>query len=69
MCFKKRKAKRCEVAQSIKSEGPYEICNEPKMDNIDYIEDATCFTVDDEFYLLTTDNYGTNSGIYGAGIL
>lgn len=56
-------------ATSRNIEGPYTICDEPKMDNIDYIEDATSFEVNGEVFLLTTDNYGTNSGIFGAGIL
>lgn len=49
--------------------GDYTMCREPKMDNIHYVEDANAFSVDDRNYLLTTDNYGENSGIFGAGIL
>lgn len=56
-------------AISDKLGGPYEICEEPKMDNIHYVEDAACFALDGELYLVTTDNFGENSGIFGAGIL
>jgi len=56
-------------ATSKKLEGPYRMCDKPKMDNIHYIEDATCFQVNGNVYLLTTDNFGVNSGIFGAGIL
>lgn len=56
-------------ATSKNIEGPYTMCDEPKMDNIDYVEDATCFIENDEVFLLTTDNFGKNSGIFGAGIL
>ncbi len=50
-------------------EGPYTMCDEPKMDNIHYIEDATAFQQGGKTYLLTTDNFGKNSGIFGVGIL
>lgn len=56
-------------ATSKHIEGPYKMCSEPKMDNIHYIEDATCFLQNGKTYLLTTDNFGKNSGIFGAGIL
>lgn len=56
-------------ATSKTIEGPYKMCNEPKMDNIHYIEDATAFTQNGRTYLLTTDNFGKNTGIFGAGIL
>lgn len=56
-------------ATSKKIEGPYTMCNEPKMDNIHYVEDATAFQQNGKIYLLTTDNFGKNSGIFGAGIL
>lgn len=56
-------------ATSKNIEGPYIICDEPKMDNIHYIEDATAFRQDGKTYLLTTDNFGKNTGIFGAGIL
>lgn len=56
-------------ATSEKLEGPYTLCDAPKMDNIHYVEDATSFHYNGKTYLLTTDNYGENSGIFGAGIL
>lgn len=56
-------------ATSKNIEGPYIMCSEPKMDNIHYIEDATAFQQNGKVYLLTTDNFGKNSGIFGAGIL
>lgn len=49
--------------------GPYRICDEPKMDNTGYVEDAACFTMNGTAYLVTTDNFGKNSGIFGAGLL
>ena len=48
---------------------PYVVCGEPKMDNISYVEDAACLEYGGGAYLLTTDNFGRNSGIFGAGIL
>lgn len=56
-------------ATSKTIEGPYTMCNEPKMDNIHYIEDATAFQQSGKTYLLTTDNFGKNTGIFGTGIL
>lgn len=56
-------------ATSKNIEGPYTMCDEPKMDNIHYIEDATAFQQNGKTYLLTTDNFGKNSGLFGAGIL
>lgn len=56
-------------ATSKSIEGPYIMCNEPKMDNIHYVEDATAFQQNGKTYLLTTDNFGKNTGIFGAGIL
>lgn len=56
-------------ATSKNIEGPYKMCDEPKMDNIHYIEDATAFEHNGKTYLLTTDNFGKNTGIFGAGIL
>ena len=38
-------------------------------DNISYIEDAQAFTMNDKYYLLTTDNFGKNTGAYGNIIL
>lgn len=49
-------------------EGPYTM-SEPITDNESYLEDATAFTWDDTYYLLTTDNHGTVTGVEGGGIL
>ena len=49
--------------------GSYTISSAPQTDNIDYIEDATAFAWNGYEYLLTTDNFGTNTGVFGAGIL
>lgn len=49
--------------------GPYRMCDTPRMDNISYVEDACCFQQNGRTYLLTTDNFGKNTGIFGAGIL
>lgn len=56
-------------ATSKNIDGPYVMCDAPKMDNIHYVEDATAFEQNGKTYLLTTDNFGKNSGIFGAGIL
>ena len=50
-------------------EGPYELCDAPVTDNIGYIEDAQAFAVDGKYYLLTTDNFGKNTGVFGNLIL
>lgn len=55
-------------ATSKSIDGPYTMCDEPKMDNIHYVEDATAFQQNGKTYLLTTDNFGKNTGIFGAGI-
>lgn len=47
----------------------YVKCDTPITDNISYIEDVHAFTMNDKVYLLTTDNFGDNTGIRGAGIL
>ncbi|GKG73536.1 hypothetical protein DXA15_13800 [Parabacteroides sp. AM58-2XD] len=57
----------CAVADKL--EGPYKICDVPVTDNISYIEDAQAFTMNDKYYLLTTDNFGKNTGAYGNIIL
>lgn len=57
------------VAVADKLEGPYVLSDKPVTDNIAYIEDATSFFWNGKFHLLTTDNFGKNSGIFGAGIL
>jgi hypothetical protein len=57
------------VAAADKLEGPYVLSDKPVTDNIAYIEDATSFFWNGKFHLLTTDNFGKNTGIYGAGIL
>lgn len=56
-------------AVSDKLEGPYALCDTPITDNISYIEDAQAFSVDDTYYLLTTDNLGGNTGVFGNLIL
>jgi len=56
-------------AVSDKITGPYITCNKPVTDNVSYLEDATTFNWDGERYLLTTDNNGGNTGVFGAGIL
>ncbi len=50
-------------------EGPYTLCDAPVTDNISYIEDAQAFEVDGKYYLLTTDNFGKNTGVFGNLIL
>ena len=47
----------------------YVKCTQPITDNIGYIEDANAWVANDRVYMLTTDNFGLNSGIRGAGIL
>ena len=56
-------------AVADKLEGPYKLYNAPITDNISYIEDAQAFMVDGKYYLLTTDNFGRNTGAYGNLIL
>jgi predicted GH43/DUF377 family glycosyl hydrolase len=56
-------------AVSDKLEGPYVKCNTPITDNTSYIEDAQVFKCDGKYYMLTTDNLGGNTGIFGAIIL
>lgn len=46
-------------------EGPYTLSDAPCIDNISYIEDAQAFEMDGKYYLLTTDNFGRNTGAYG----
>lgn len=61
------------VAISENLEGPYQIYNMdvPITDNCNYIEDATAFSCNGKIYLLSTDNFGTNSNTkeFGYGIL
>ena len=57
----------CAVADKL--EGPYTLTDTPATDNTDYIEDATAFVWDKKVNLLTTDNFGTETGLLGAGIL
>lgn len=54
------------TAESI--EGPYTM-SEPITDNDSYLEDATAFTWNNKYYLLTTDNHGDVTGVTGGGIL
>lgn len=56
-------------AVSDKLEGPYVMCDAPVTDNIAYIEDAQAFSMDNKYYLLTTDNFGKNCGVFGNLIL
>jgi len=57
------------VALSDNIEGPYKLSDGPLTDNIDYIEDAVAFKTGNKYYLITTDNYGTNTGVFGDLIL
>jgi hypothetical protein len=50
-------------------EGPYTLCDRPITDNVSYLEDAQAFAYKGKYYLLTTDNLGGNTGIYGDIIL
>ena len=56
-------------AVSDRLESGYVKSEDPITDNISYIEDTTAFEMDGKVYLLTTDNFGDNTGIRGAGIL
>lgn len=56
-------------AVSDRLEGPYQMCEKPITDNISYIEDAQAFEQDGKYYLLTTDNLGNNTGVFGNLIL
>jgi len=56
-------------AVSDNLEGPYALSDHPITDNIDYIEDAMAFKVKKKYFLLTTDNFGTNTGGFGNIIL
>ncbi|ANI88323.1 hypothetical protein A9P82_02790 [Arachidicoccus ginsenosidimutans] len=56
-------------AVSDKLEGPYVLCDEPITDNVSYLEDAQAFAYKKNYYLLTADNLGGNTGIYGDLIL
>nr|WP_068888655.1 glycoside hydrolase family protein [Pedobacter panaciterrae] len=56
-------------AVSDKLEGPYKMCDAPITDNVSYLEDAQAFAYKNKYYLLTTDNLGGNTGIYGDLIL
>jgi hypothetical protein len=52
-------------AVSSKLDGPYTMCDKPITDNVSYLEDAQAFKANGKYYLLTTDNLGGNTGIYG----
>jgi hypothetical protein len=56
-------------AVSDKLEGPYTVSDRPITDNINYIEDANVFVWGGKICMMTTDNFGTHTGIEGAGIL
>lgn len=60
---------RYSYAIANKLEGPYKLGDAPCTDNIDYIEDATVFVWNKKINLLTTDNFGTHTGVAGRGIL
>lgn len=49
--------------------GPYVLGDEPCTDNTDYIEDATAFVWDNKINLVVTDNFGSHTGVLGAGNL
>lgn len=46
-------------------EGPYVLCDQPITDNVSYLEDAQAFSYKKKHYLITTDNLGGNTGVYG----
>jgi hypothetical protein len=50
-------------------EGPYTLSDHPITDNVSYLEDAQAFKWRDKYFLLTTDNLGGNTGVYGDIIL
>lgn len=52
-------------AVADKLEGPYKLSDHPITDNVSYLEDAQAFKWKNKYYLLTTDNLGGNTGIYG----
>ena len=56
-------------AVSERLEGPYTLCDAPITDNVSYLEDAQAFAYRGKYYLLTTDNLGGNTGVYGDLIL
>jgi len=62
-------AARYGYAVSDNLEGPYVLQNKTLTDNVSYIEDAQAFKADGKYFLLTTDNLGGNTGIYGNLIL
>ena len=57
------------LATATKLAGPYDIYDKPVTDNNATLEDATAFYYQNNFYLLTTDNHGKNTGIIGGGTL
>lgn len=54
------------IAENI--EGPYVMKNEIT-DNDSYLEDATSFSYQGKHYLITNDNHGDMSGIFGGAVL
>ena len=64
-----RKGLQYGLAAADNLEGPYEIRDEPVTPNEGVLEDASVFFYRDSIYLLTTDNYGHNTGIRGGGTL
>jgi hypothetical protein len=65
----KQLAARYGYAVAERLEGPYTLSDQPLTDNVSYTEDAQAFTADGKYYLLTTDNLGGNTGVYGNLIL
>ena len=63
------KMKSYAYAYADQPEGPYTLGENLCTDNIAKIEDATAFVWKDKICLLTDDNYGTHTGIPGAGLL
>jgi hypothetical protein len=56
-------------AVADKPEGPYQIGDHVSTPNITKIEDGSAFVWKNKIYLLTDDNFGTHTGIPGAGLL
>ncbi len=56
-------------AVADKPEGPYQIGDHVSTQNITKIEDGCAFVWKNKIYLLTDDNFGTHTGIPGAGLL
>ena len=57
------------LATATELEGPYTLTESPVTSNDGILEDGTAFHYKGNFYLLTTDNHGENTGIVGGGTL